>query len=118
MNYILFDDKQTRENLKPFTFTRPVADIRIGILTIREKWEKYLGASISSITEKYLSEKFPNKAEKENMLINGSVLPDENLFKEIRNLKAGERLVGTMTCLIAVHLKGEQLKDGALIERI
>ncbi|HQX03888.1 MAG TPA: putative sugar nucleotidyl transferase, partial [Flavobacterium sp.] len=42
MNYILFDGP-VRNALLPFTFTRPVADIRIGILTIREKWEKYLG---------------------------------------------------------------------------
>ena len=39
MNYILFDGS-VRNQLLPFTFTRPVADIRVGILTIREKWEK------------------------------------------------------------------------------
>ena len=41
MNYILFDGT-VRNALLPFTFTRPVADIRIGILTIREKWEMLL----------------------------------------------------------------------------
>ena len=39
MNYILFDGT-VRNALLPFTFTRPVADIRVGILTIREKWER------------------------------------------------------------------------------
>ena len=110
MNYILFDDKVTRENLKPFTFTRPVADIRIGILTIREKWEKYTGASLSSWTEKYLSQKFPLKTEKENILINGSILPDEKLVKEIMNLKAGEKLINDST-LIAICLDADQLKE-------
>ena len=55
MNYILYDGA-VRNNLLPFTFTRPVADIRIGILTIREKWEKFLGATTTTITEEYLSE--------------------------------------------------------------
>jgi len=52
MNYILFDGT-VRNALLPFTFTRPVADIRVGILTIREKWEKYLGATTTTLTEKY-----------------------------------------------------------------
>ncbi|MFZ4413228.1 MAG: putative sugar nucleotidyl transferase, partial [Bacteroidales bacterium] len=47
MNYILFDDA-SRNNLLPLSFTRPVADIRVGILTIREKWEKYLNCKTSS----------------------------------------------------------------------
>ena len=41
MNYILFDGP-ARTALLPFTYTRPVADIRIGFFTIREKWEKHL----------------------------------------------------------------------------
>ena len=58
MNYILFDGA-VRTQLLPFTFTRPVADIRVGILTIREKWEKFLNTTTSTITEDYLSEKWP-----------------------------------------------------------
>ncbi|MGB5236727.1 MAG: putative sugar nucleotidyl transferase, partial [Flavobacteriaceae bacterium] len=50
MNYILFDG-QVRDSLLPFTFTRPVADIRIGILTIREKWETLLETVTSTKTE-------------------------------------------------------------------
>ena len=57
MNYILFDS-DVRNSLLPFTYTRPVADIRIGILTIREKWEKFLGFTTSTITEEYLSKRF------------------------------------------------------------
>ncbi|MBK7183485.1 MAG: glucose-1-phosphate thymidylyltransferase, partial [Bacteroidetes bacterium] len=60
MNYILFDDA-ARTNLLPLTFTRPVADIRIGILTIREKWEKMLQTKTSSKTEDYLSKKYPTE---------------------------------------------------------
>ena len=50
MNYILFDGT-VRNALLPFTFTRPVADIRVGIFTIREKWEQYLGYTTSTLTE-------------------------------------------------------------------
>ena len=50
MNYILFDDG-ARESLKPLTYIRPVCDIRIGILTIREKWEKYLGEKTSTMMQ-------------------------------------------------------------------
>ena len=57
MNYILFDGT-VRDSLLPFTFTRPVADIRVGILTIREKWEKYLNTTTTTVTEDYLSEKY------------------------------------------------------------
>src|SRR4051812_1622057 len=94
MNYILFDD-ETRLSLLPFTFTRPVSDIRMGILKISEKWEKYLDAEISYYTEEFLKEKFPLKTEADNVVINGSVLPDAALLNEIQALKPGERIVGS-----------------------
>ncbi len=92
MHYILSDGNH-REDLFPFTFTRPVGDIRIGILTIHEKWEKWLDGSVSFLTEDYLSEKFPLKKSGKNMVINGSYLPDESLVEAIRKLKTGEALM-------------------------
>jgi UDP-N-acetylglucosamine diphosphorylase/glucosamine-1-phosphate N-acetyltransferase len=92
MNYILFDGKM-RSSLLPFTFTRPVAEIRIGILTIREKWEKYLGAATSTLTEPYLAKKFPLKTASSNILINASFLPDLQLLNSIRELKGQEALL-------------------------
>jgi len=91
MNVILFDGPN-RARLLPFTFTRPVADIRIGILTIREKWEFLLKQKTSTLTESYLSEKFPLKKEQENLLINGSILPDNQLVDRIKKLKSSETL--------------------------
>ena len=91
MNYILFDDKH-REALLPFTYTRPIADIRVGILTIREKWEKLLGSTTSTLTEDYLSKKFPLVKGEKNILINGSILPTAELIKQIKALKKGETL--------------------------
>lgn len=71
MNYILFDGP-SRNNLLPLTYTRPVADIRVGILTIREKWETFLQSTITSVTEDYLSDKFPMVEFDENIFINAS----------------------------------------------
>jgi UDP-N-acetylglucosamine diphosphorylase/glucosamine-1-phosphate N-acetyltransferase len=85
MNYILFDGP-ARTALLPFTFTRPVADIRIGILTIREKWEKQLGSTTTTLTEEYLSEKFPMVEMEENVMINASFLPTDLLAEMVSNL--------------------------------
>ncbi|MEO4004598.1 MULTISPECIES: GlmU family protein [unclassified Flavobacterium] len=91
MNYILFDGA-VRQALLPFTFTRPVADIRIGILTIREKWEKYLGYTTTTITEEYLMEKFPMVEMQENIMINASFLPNEILTEMITNLEPNQAI--------------------------
>lgn len=91
MNYILFDHE--RERLLPLTFTRPVCDIRIGILTIREKWEQLLGAKTSTSTEEYLSVKFPLHSEIDNVFINGGVCPSEALASAIAKLEDREQLV-------------------------
>ncbi|MCZ4318333.1 GlmU family protein [Aequorivita viscosa] len=85
MNYILFDGS-VRNQLLPFTFTRPVADIRVGILTIREKWELFLGFITTTVTEDYLSEKYPFLELEQNILINASFLPSENLVNIIKGL--------------------------------
>ncbi|MFK7001117.1 GlmU family protein [Flavobacterium oreochromis] len=89
MNYILFDGN-VRNALLPFTFTRPVADIRIGILTIREKWEKFLGYTTTTITEEYLSEKYPMVEMEENIMINASFLPNDVLVEMIKSLEENQ----------------------------
>lgn len=91
MNYILFDGT-VRNALLPFTFTRPVADIRIGILTIREKWEKFLGITTTTLTEEYLMEKFPMVELEENVLINASFLPNDILVELIQNLEENQAI--------------------------
>lgn len=91
MNYILFDGP-SRKKLLPFTYTRPVADLRIGILTIREKWEKHLGSTTSTITEEYLSEKFPMVEFEENVMINASYIPTEVLVEQVLDLQENQAL--------------------------
>ncbi len=91
MNYILFDGT-VRNALLPFTFTRPVADIRVGILTIREKWEKHLGYTTTTLTEEYLMDKYPMVEMEENIMINASFLPNDILVEMIRSLEENQAI--------------------------
>ncbi|BFP39240.1 GlmU family protein [Flavobacteriaceae bacterium GF1] len=92
MNYILADG-DTRNSLLPFTFTRPVAEIRVGILTIAEKWEKHLGVEISYWTEDYLAQRFPLVTAADNVVINAAYLPNSTLKAKIGTLKTKQALV-------------------------
>jgi len=91
MNYILFDGP-TRNALLPFTFTRPVADILVGIMTIRQKWEMRLGSTTTTLTEDYLSEKFPMVELEENVMINASFLPNDILAEMVSNLEPNQAI--------------------------
>lgn len=99
MNVVLFDNHH-RNHLLPFTYTRPQADIRIGILTIREKWEKRLQIKTSTITETYLSKKFPLKTAEKNLLIAGTLCPTDELVQAIKSLKLGQTLVKNEEVLV------------------
>ena len=91
MNYIL-SDGSLWDSFLPFTFTRPVAEIRMGILTIKEKWEKWLMTSVSTQTKTHLSQKFPLKTASQNIIISANYLPDDKLVQKIKALKEGEAL--------------------------
>jgi UDP-N-acetylglucosamine diphosphorylase/glucosamine-1-phosphate N-acetyltransferase len=106
MNYILFDG-EVRNALLPFTYTKPVADLRIGILTIREKWEKYLGLTTTTITEEYLMEKYPMVEMDENILINASFCPTKELVEKVMDLKENEAIFQGES-VIAFHTKDTQ----------
>ena len=107
-NIILFDS-EVRPHLLPLTFTRPVAELRVGILTIREKWEIWLDGNASFITEDYLSTKFSINISDDNYVIDGSVLPNEELCSRISDLGFNEALVKNGE-LIAARLGQEQFE--------
>lgn len=86
MNYILFDDA-TWQNLLPLTFTKPVSEIRIGILTITEKWETYLNGKLTFQTQEYLSSKFKAVYTNNAVFINGKICPTPELLAQINNLE-------------------------------
>jgi hypothetical protein len=89
MNFILFDGPR-RDHLLPFTFTRPVSEIRVGIMTLKERWEAFLKVSVTSLTEEYLSVKYPVNLEDSNVFIDASVLPSTELLKAVKALRSGE----------------------------
>jgi len=89
MNLIFFDGPR-RNHLLPLTYTRPVCDLRVGILTIREKWEKQLELKSSTITQDYLSQKFPLERGKNNLMINGGACFSKSLLDEITSLETNQ----------------------------
>lgn len=110
-NLIFFDD-DARDGLLPLTFTRPVCELRCGILTLREKWERLLGGTGSFVTQDYLSDKYDIAISETNYMINGSVLPSDSLVEAIESLRGNEALLEDGD-LIAARL--DQLEFQALI---
>ena len=106
MNYILFDGS-SRVNLLPLTYTKPVAEIRIGILTIREKWEKWLNTTTTTLTEDYLEDKYPMVEMEYNIMINASFLPTENLIATIKKLQKNQAIFKEDE-IIAFHTTDKQ----------
>ena len=111
MNLILFDPTDIRQQLLPLTFTRPVAALRVGILTIAEKWEYYFPeAHTSYLTAPYLRQKFPLQRNASNLLINGAVCPNPEIVKDIEALSEGECLMKD-ELLIAFRCSKEALSS-------
>jgi UDP-N-acetylglucosamine diphosphorylase/glucosamine-1-phosphate N-acetyltransferase len=118
MTILLFDDPAIRPRLLPFTFTRPVAALRCGILTIAEKWQLRLGSEqVGYLTETYLQAKFPaGPTQGPALVINGAVCPDDLLAQQVQTLQPGEALFDE-EMLIAAHLSdasqvAELIQDG------
>jgi UDP-N-acetylglucosamine diphosphorylase/glucosamine-1-phosphate N-acetyltransferase len=117
-NIILFDD-ESREQMLPLTYTRPVAEIRTGIFTIRERWEKLLHGRASYITSDYLADRYPMHFEDDNIVINGALMPNDRLVRLIEQLDPNEALMQEGN-LLAARLNRRQfellLRDEAIEE--
>ena len=117
-NIILFDD-ESREQMLPLSYTRPVAELRTGIFTIRERWEKLLKGSASYITSEYLSQRYTMHLEDDNIVINGAVMPNDRLVRLIEQLEPNEALMDEGN-LLAARLNRHQfenlLRDEAIEE--
>jgi UDP-N-acetylglucosamine diphosphorylase/glucosamine-1-phosphate N-acetyltransferase len=118
MHVLLFDDPAIRPHLLPFTFTRPVAALRCGILTLAEKWQLRLGVpAVGYLTQPYLQAKFPaGEVTGPALVINGAVCPDDSLVRQVQALGAGQGLYCDEV-LVAAHLAdasqiAELIQDG------
>lgn len=107
MTINLFDNESWL-SLRPLTFTRPVAALRLGILTIAEKWGKQLKAETGFLTQGYLQQKYPLKEASKSLFINGSICPDERLLDAVQNLKNGDALFAG-EILLAVLIEGNAI---------
>ncbi|KAA5536530.1 glucose-1-phosphate thymidylyltransferase [Taibaiella lutea] len=101
MHYILFDGS-ARNQFLPFTHTRPVADIRCGIMTMRQRWEHFTGNKTSTATIEYLQKVFPQGNDKEQIYINAAVFATPELFLAIGQLNEGDALISE-NILLAVR---------------
>jgi UDP-N-acetylglucosamine diphosphorylase/glucosamine-1-phosphate N-acetyltransferase len=118
MHLLLFDDPAIRPHLLPLTFTRPVAALRCGILTIAEKWQQRLAStSVGYLTEPYLQAKFPaGEVAGPALVVNGAACPDDLLASQVLALRPGQGLYSGET-LVAAHLAdatqvAELIQDG------
>lgn len=110
MTKVILFDNEIREQLLPLTYLRPVGALRVGILTIQEKWERHLGLPVSFLTQDYLAERYPMNYGETNYLINGSVLPTSQLVRLIQQMGDNQAylLEGE---LIVARLSGEQVEQ-------
>ena len=91
---LVFSDAQYWEDFLPLTFTKPVAEMRMGILTFAERWKKLLSIDeVCYITEDYLQEKFVKPSPKQSLFVVPNFFPSDEVLNQIKNLKAGEALV-------------------------
>ncbi|MFD1144997.1 putative sugar nucleotidyl transferase [Larkinella insperata] len=102
-NLILFDDPTIRTALLPFTFTRPVSEIRVGICTITEKWAKRLNTVPSYLTERYLQRKYPHSGTPDGLFVNGAICPTKSLIAALDGLPPGGALTAPDGLLLALH---------------
>ncbi len=110
MNLILFDN-EIRNRFLPLVYTRPVSELRVGILTISEKWEKALNLKASYITQDYLAEKYPLILRTDNYLINGTVFPNKRLLKLISQMDINQAFLSKEGELIAARLDNVQFDN-------
>lgn len=89
-NIILFDREETWTNLLPLSYTRPLSELRVGITTLRQKWESMLPGQYSYLVEEYLSKKYPVfNPQDDSLFIDGSLIANETLAAEINTLEYG-----------------------------
>lgn len=113
MNIIL-SDLNSHKKFLPLSYTRSIADFRVGILTIKEKWEKYLESRINIKTEEYLQAKYELKIEKSNTIIYSAVLPNQKLVDAILSLKNSKLVKNNILLAYNTDLDIDTIPDKTL----
>ncbi|MFO7746140.1 MAG: GlmU family protein [Psychroflexus sp.] len=116
MTIILFDD-HLRSQFLPLAFTRPLAELRLGILTLKEKWQHISKYQVFYKTQKYLSEKYPEQLTEENLYVNARYLASKELLESIKNLNDNEVLKHD-EIVLAYRLKKNQSLDLSKLKEV
>jgi UDP-N-acetylglucosamine diphosphorylase/glucosamine-1-phosphate N-acetyltransferase len=109
MNVVLFDLPEARIALKPFTFTRPIAKLRLGIATIEEKWKWHLPGTYSYLTCNSLHLEHMHAVATDTLYINATICPDCVLAEAIAKLKPQEVLTSVEGVVIAFRIEGSEV---------
>ena len=117
LNIVLFDEPITKTDLLPLSYTRPISDLRVGITTLAQKWQSMLQGFYSTLTDDYLSEKFPAKITEDTYFIASNIVANEELAKHIGSLKPAEALVKNDK-VIAVRGNREMIENRELTANI
>ncbi len=88
---INLDDNGLHLRFAPLTLTRPVGNLRMGILTNDERWKAFLpDAEIGFTTEKYLSKKFSSV--ENGIRVNAAIIPNDELVAAVMHLEENTAL--------------------------
>jgi UDP-N-acetylglucosamine diphosphorylase/glucosamine-1-phosphate N-acetyltransferase len=108
--HILLFDTPARTKLFPLTLTKAIADIRFGIFSIKERWQKHTGLSASILTAPYLQPLYPALSAGEYFLIDASVLPTKELIDAIEKLSNTQAISDDLG-LVAARITFEQVPE-------
>lgn len=117
MNIIFFDGEEWGD-LRPFTLTKPLSELRMGAFTFRERWEKLLEGTYSHLTQDYLVSKYPICIESQNLFLNPSIFPDLYLVEAIQNLKVGDSLWSKGGSLVAAYCDAEDFNKNQFQQKV
>ncbi len=118
MQVVFFEDK-TCGRLLPVTYTKPVSHLRMGMLTMSERWGKAGFEVLGDVTRPYLQSVFPDKKQDGVLYINARVFPSIDFVKSIQHLKTNETLYSNGQLIATWHREWDseiEGSDGASIE--
>ncbi len=91
MNIVLFDSDE-RSRLFPLTLNKAIADLRFGILTIKERWEKLTKQTVYVLTDPFLQPLYESASAGEYIFVDAAIIPSYDIVQQINELKDGEGL--------------------------
>jgi UDP-N-acetylglucosamine diphosphorylase/glucosamine-1-phosphate N-acetyltransferase len=93
---IVLVDLADHVHFYPFSLTRSLTEIRVGIFTIKERWDTLMDSDCQIYTSPYLQNLYTTSFFDHTeavLFINPTCIPDASIKKALLNLKEGERLL-------------------------